>query len=421
MATIPSPHSQVISPRYLELDALRGFAVMGILLMNIVGFSMPEMAYINPATYGGTDTPDIIAWFFSFLFIDGKMRGLFTFLFGASMILVCERAEAKGENPAKTHFSRMGWLAIFGLAHYFFIWWGDILFLYAAIGCGAYFMRGWPADKLIRWAVIIYVSGFVTYAAFTGSLFFLQSSAEAAGAGSEADKQYQEALSGIAPSATVIAEEVTLHLSGYLEILRTKASEMWFGPLAMVVQNFMETLPFMMFGMALYKNGFLTGEWDVDRYRRMARFSLLISLALLIPMGIFVVLSDFEALITINVVMSWSMPSRLLMTIGYLALLILLIRKYANHPVMHRVAAAGRVAFSNYLGTSLLLTFIFYGWGLGYYGSVDRAELYLFVTSVWAIMLFWSKPWLLRFRYGPLEWLWRSLARMELQPMRIAK
>jgi len=107
------------------------------------------------------------------------------------------------------------------------------------------------------------------------------------------------------------------------------------------------------------------------------------------------------------------------MTIGYIALLVYLIQKFAQHPVMHRVAAVGRAAFTNYLATSLLMTFIFYGWGLGLYGQVGRAELYLFVLGAWALMLLWSKPWLMRFRFGPLEWLWRSLARRKVQPMRI--
>jgi uncharacterized protein len=407
--------------RFLELDALRGFAVMGILLMNIVGFSMPEMAYINPAVFGGTDLPDSIAWILSYLFIDGKMRGLFTFLFGASLILICERADAKGESPAGTHFSRMIWLMVFGLAHYFFIWWGDILFLYAVIGCGAYFMRNWTVDKLIRWAVILYFSGFFAYASSIGSLFYLQSMAESAGAGSEMGAEYREIMEGIAPSAVAIGQDVSLHLSSYGELFQYKITELWLGPLAMVFENGLETLPFMMFGMALYKNGFLTGGWEVQRYQRMARLTLLIGLVPLILICGFVVAQGFEPVITLNAVMAWSMPSRLLMTIGYLAILILLIKRFANHSLIHRVAAAGRVAFSNYLGTSIVMAFIFYGWGLGLYGSIGRAELYLFVFSAWAVMLFWSKPWLMRFRYGPLEWLWRSLAKRQVQPMVNAK
>ena len=76
------------------------------------------------------------------------------------------------------------------------------------------------------------------------------------------------------------------------------------------------------------------------------------------------------------------------------------------------------MAFSNYLGTSLICTTIFYGYGLGFYGELSRWALYPIVLGVWVLMLLWSKPWLARFRYGPLEWLWRSLARRELQKIR---
>ena len=122
---------QNLEQRHISLDAMRGFAVMGILAMNIIGFAMPEWAYVTPAAYGTDTLADKIAWAFSFIFIDGKMRGLFSLLFGASMMLVIDRAAANGESPAQVHFRRMAWLALFGLAHYFFIWFGDILFLYA--------------------------------------------------------------------------------------------------------------------------------------------------------------------------------------------------------------------------------------------------------------------------------------------------
>ena len=126
-------------------------------------------------------------------------------------------------------------------------------------------------------------------------------------------------------------------------------------------------------------------------------------------------------LLMINAHYAWNWPSQMLMTLGYAALLVGLIRSRAASAWMQRVAAVGRAAFSNYLGTSLLMTFLFYGWGLGLYGSVGRAELYLVVLGAWALMLLWSKPWLTHFRYGPLEWLWRSLARGKIQKMAVKK
>ena len=104
------------------------------------------------------------------------------------------------------------------------------------------------------------------------------------------------------------------------------------------------------------------------------------------------------------------------MVVGYAALIILLTRK--GGALIERIAAAGRAAFTNYLGTSLIMTPVFYGWGLGLYGQLSRAQAWMFVPLVWLIMIAWSKPWLDRFHYGPFEWAWRSLARGRLQPMR---
>ena len=120
--------------RYITLDAMRGFAVMGILAMNIIGFAMPEWAYITPAAYGGDSAADRIAWAFSFVLIDGKMRGLFSLLFGASMMLVIDRATAKGESATRVHYSRMIWLALFGRAGS----WNGMTLLNAAIRDSVY-------------------------------------------------------------------------------------------------------------------------------------------------------------------------------------------------------------------------------------------------------------------------------------------
>ena len=119
------------SPRFLEMDALRGFAVMGILAINIAAFAQPEMAFVNPLVASHASDLDVASWAANFILFDGKMRGLFSLLFGASTALVIERAIAGGQSAAKVHFFRMAWLAVFGLIHFFFIWFGDILFLYA--------------------------------------------------------------------------------------------------------------------------------------------------------------------------------------------------------------------------------------------------------------------------------------------------
>ncbi|MDP3310855.1 MAG: sodium-dependent bicarbonate transport family permease [Polaromonas sp.] len=107
------------------------------------------------------------------------------------------------------------------------------------------------------------------------------------------------------------------------------------------------------------------------------------------------------------------------MAIGWAALLVWWTQRATGSALLRRLAATGRAAFTNYLGTSIVMTTLFYGYGLGWYGALNRAELYGVVIATWALMLAWSLPWLRRFRYGPVEWLWRSMARLEWQPMRI--
>jgi uncharacterized protein len=404
----------IATARHITLDALRGFAVMGILAMNIVAFAAPEAASLKPALEGSPTPADIGSWVASFVLFDGKMRGLFSLLFGASMLLIVERAEAKGENPGYVHFRRMAWLAVFGLAHFLFIWWGDILFLYAAIGCIAFLFRAQESRVLIMLAVVIYTIGFVLMALMTGSMWLVAFAAQAPNADPELVRSYADMLKEISGSA----REFSVYSGRYADIVTYRGTVQWAQPFAGIATNFCETLPFMMIGMALFKNGFLTGEWNGARYRTWALAGIGLGGIGYVLFAALAIAHNFNILLIVNMVIAWSYPFRLMMILGYAAALILLVKATCNSAFMARVAATGRSAFSNYLGTSIIMTTIFYGYGFGLFGKVERPALWLFVIGAWLAMLLWSKPWLDRFHYGPMEWLWRSLARMQLQPMR---
>lgn len=402
--------------RLITLDALRGFAVMGILAMNITAFSMPFMAYFNPHIYGGDSGANLVSWFFGAVVFDGKMRGFFSLLFGASMMLVIDRAGAKGESAAKTHYARMFWLALFGLCHFFFIWFGDILFLYASVGSIAFAFRNWEAKRLIKWGLVIYLVGTIGYSVAMSGMLMQQNDARAPGASADVVKSYKEMVKPF--GAEEARKEAALYRSSYREIVTHKLTKQKFDPLITVLQAIVETLPMMMFGMAMLKSGYITGQADPALYRKWAWGGILVGGVLTTIFACIQFRSGFDSLVVMNAEIAWTGLPRLLMTIGYASALILLIRRFAQSGFIMRVAAAGRAAFTNYLGTSIVMTTIFYGYGLGLYGTIERAALWLFVLGAWAVMLLWSKPWLMRFQYGPLEWLWRSLARMEVQPMR---
>jgi uncharacterized protein len=135
-------------------------------------------------------------------------------------------------------------------------------------------------------------------------------------------------------------------------------------------------------------------------------------------LAVWLVATGYDAITALAVLFAWGAIPRLMLTIGYAALLIMAVDRLAGSAFLVRVAATGQTAFTNYLGTSIVMTTIFYGYGLGLYGDISRAGLWAFVFGGWILMLLWAKPWLERYRYGPLEWLWRSLARMKVQPMR---
>jgi uncharacterized protein len=219
-----------------------------------------------------------------------------------------------------------------------------------------------------------------------------------------------------APGAAEIARDRAIYLSGFIDRLRIVWAEE--SPFTDIFLLGPETLSLMLFGMWGRKSGFLTGAWDDASYRRIALIAIPVGLIAFAAIVAVDIASGFHLPYLFAGLSAASAPFRPLMAFGYAALIILLCRNPGW--LAQRIAAVGRTAFTNYLGTSLVAAFVFYGWGLGLYGKVSRAEAWLLVPLVWLVMLAWSKPWLERFRYGPLEWLWRSLARLELQPMRKA-
>lgn len=404
-------------PRIATLDIVRGVAVMGILAMNIVAFALPPEAYMNPAAYGTETRADFVSWLGSFIFIDGKMRGLFSFLFGAGVLLVIQRADANGEPSRAIHYRRMGWLLIFGLIHYYFIWYGDILTGYALIGMLAWFFRGKATRGLIKWAIGLLLVQFLLMALMAAGFFGASAAAAAPGATSETVRQWAEMQEGFGvPTARSLAETMALYRGGYSGIVAHQFTEGLWMPLVMLFLFGAETLGYMLLGMAALRSGFFKGEWSDAAYRGTALAGFGIGVPAYALFAWVLVRDGYSVPMIVAVVMAGTVLFRPAMIVATAALIILLTRRRGS--LTERVAAAGRAAFTNYLGTSIVMTTLFYGYGFGLFGALGRAELWLVVVAMWAVMLLWSKPWLERYRYGPFEWLWRTLARGRAQPMR---
>lgn len=403
--------------RLPTLDIVRGVAVMGILLLNILSFALPQAAYDNPRAYGGWHGPDLAAWAVNFVLFDGRMRGLFSFLFGASMLLVIERAEAADRSPAAIHYSRMAWLLAFGLAHLWLVWKGDILAHYALVGMIAFAMRRLPVSRLLVLGTMLALLGAFVFA--TIPLDVAQK--QCCTASPDQAARYAQALHGYAlsfgiPAPADIAKDLAQYRAGYAEIFRARLREDLTAPVSLLFLFGPETLAYMLFGMAALRSGMLAGAWAPARYRRWLIVCWGIALPAYAALALYLVHSRFELLPVAIAVLPLAALVRPPMIAGWICLILLLVRR--GGPLVDRIAAAGRMAFTNYLATSLICTTLFYGYGLGWYGHLSRWQLYPVVFAVWALILLWSKPWLDRFRYGPFEWLWRSLARARLQPIR---
>ena len=380
--------------RLVALDFTRGIAVLGILLLNIVAFSWPEIVYVSPrAPTAPVSAADDWTYLAIFVLADGKFRGLFSLMFGASLLLFVERADAAGRDGEALQRRRLGWLARFGLAHYFLLWWGDILFLYAVCGFLVLGLRGRSPRALAAIALTIYVAGALAMGAITAVPAFVASE------GAEMVAQY----------AAEARAEIPVRLAAWPDQVAHNFRADWSDPLTTVAISWFETIPLMLVGMAFYKSGLFAGVWDAARLRRWAVRGIAGGLALTLPLAWWLWREAFAVPMSLFVWLGPAAFGRLASVVGYAALAVILARRFAASGLGRRLVACGRMAFSNYLGTSLVMTFLFHGWGLGLYARYGRLELLAFVLLGWALMLGWSRPWLTRFRYGPLEWLWRSL------------
>ena len=387
--------------RLITLDLIRGIAVMGIFSVNVIGMAMIQAAYFTPAAYGFDNVGDKLVYAANLLLIDGKMRALFSMVFGASALLVIERAVAAGRSSARVHFSRMAALLLFGLAHYYLLWWGDILAQYALIGMVLFLFRKLGTRALLIWSLALLLwNGAPSTVMMTISL---------------PERLAQSADHSPRPAPDVLAEDRAVHHS-IATHARHMLSEKPLRPFMMALALLPETLGLMLLGMAAYRSGFFAGRWPDHRYRNVAMWGIGAGLLAGAASLVLVAQSDFAAPLTSIARNGWTVLFRPVMASGYAALAILLFRRPGW--LAERIAAVGRTAFTNYLGCTVIGVALFFRFAGGLYGDLSRGQAWLIAPPVWLLMLAWSKPWLDRFHYGPLEWAWRSLSRLKFQPLR---
>ena len=400
-----------VSPkeRIGSLDVLRGVAVLGILLMNSVCFSMVLAAYENPSVYDDLTGGGWWTWLTLHLFTDQKFMTIFSVLFGAGVCIFMERAEAKAHDAWQLQLSRMGWLLFIGLVHAYLIWYGDILVSYAVAGVVIAFVRKWKPRTLLLLGLFSAVGITLCINFLFGLMFSYWPPEFLEEMRSSSDLTSQQNVS-----------EIAAYTGSWFEQLRHRVPtslmmHLFFVPMFI----FWRAVGLMLIGMALYRWGILSAKQSVKFYVTMVIVGLLVGLPL-IGVGVWQKSINGWDPLKHYIDGNWNIVGAVFVAGAWIGLVMLVCKNQWFPFARKALAAVGRMALTNYIGQSLICTYLFYGHGLGWFGQVGRVQLLGIVAAIWIFQIIFSLVWLHFFRYGPLEWAWRSATYMKLQPLLVS-
>jgi uncharacterized protein len=409
--------------RIESLDVLRGVALLGILLLNILGFGLHSAGYFSPLI-GMGDHPglNLAVWGGVNLFFEGAMRALFSMLFGAGVVMFTTGlgSTSGAVKSGWLHYRRTFWLLAFGLFDaYVLLWTGDILIVYALCGALLYPLRKLSPKTLVILAGILLVLTSIMYEGIGLSMQSGRAAAEEIArdpaAAGDPEKQamagiWDEFSGDFQVDDTAQQEELAARRGSYPEVAAFSAGYMN-ETLLFVVPMFLfwDALAMMLLGMAFYRMGLLTGERSTRFYLRLTTWGFLVGLAANgweLARGF---QTDFDIIVIFSYMQGTYHVGRLGMALGWMGLVMLICRGGLLAGLRRRLAAVGRMALTNYLMHSLICLFLFTGAGFGLVGELERWALYPIVFAIWALQLWLSPWWLDRCAFGPAEWLWRTL------------
>ena len=394
--------------RILAIDVLRGFALLGILLMNVQSFSMVSAAYFNPNASGYFEGADRAIWVVVHVLSDQKFMTLFSVLFGAGITLMSGRASKSGASPVALHYRRTFWLLVIGAIHAYLMWMGDVLVWYALCALVVYWFRNVrPKWQLAAGLASLALGSLISLA---GGLSIPQMPEDAR----------QALLQDWEPDVETVAQEVEAYRGGLTDQLEHRIpAAIGMHTVAFLFFAAWRAGGLMLVGMALFQWGVLSAARSPAFYRR----AVLAGFGLGLPLVVYGVAWNDRAGWSLEASrfqgMQFNYWGSLLVSFGYLGVVMLLCQSDAFEGAKRRLAAVGRMALTNYLLQTVLGTFVFYGHGLGWFQSTARPGQMAVVFAIWALQLVASPMWLERFRFGPAEWVWRSLTYWKLQPFRL--
>ncbi len=388
------------------LDVLRGLALFGIIAANMRAFSAPLAAYFNLSLMWNDpwnrNVQDVLG-----VFVLTKFITLFSFLFGIGFAIQMSRAKDKGVSPGKHYARRLLVLFLLGMAHGFLLWSGDILAPYALMGAILYLFRKRTQKTVLIWSVALFMWPFVPSA--------LMLLAQMAGAPVQGPPQ---------PDAQQLQRIVQVFSQGtYAEIFSERLKELaflWMG----IVAFYPRFLGVFLFGLYCWRSGLIENlSAHAGLLRKLRLAGLAVGLPLSVTGVVMVRALDLVAF-------SPSVPGFIaelatglgtpFLSLFYASSVALLMFDEKWRKRLHGFAAVGRTALSNYLLQSILCTLLFYSWGFGLYGKAGPAWGLVPTFSIYFVQVLLSIWWVRRFRFGPVEWVWRTLTYARRQPMRLA-
>lgn len=432
-------NDQIIRPinlqqRNFTMDVMRGIAVLGILLMNVPGFAIHEFYLFWNDTIAQKLTVDGFIFKSAMLLFDGRMRGLFTLLFGAGLMLFIANKQNQSIQVADAYFRRMMWLLLFGLVDsYLLLWTGDVLFEYALCGIFIYAFR----NLRVRYILIL---SFISLSVYTyiGAQPFHETRAKAfeylrvenlirnGKTVSESEKRahddfamnivgrhYPFSDTSMKQIQKEAAERAKIHHGNYFTILEDHAGNSYEYHSQIFFSIFGESFGTMLLGMALYKLGFFYGQLRKRIYWLMAILGVLLGLgfiAVFMKLQVRTQLELWQCYSWRNFSIAYfEQAGRILSTLGYAAVIYLLTQAKALNRFLNLFSNVGRMALSNYIMQTVFCSLYFFGFGLNHYGEYKASGLLLFVICIWLIQITYSNIYMHYFKMGPLEWLWKRL------------
>jgi uncharacterized protein len=408
-----------------SIDTIRGAALLGILAINIVGFAQPRQSIAYPAIAGGFEGINFALWCLADLFMEGKMRAIFSMLFGASVVIFTSAKQARiGNEVADLYYRRMIWLIVFGVLHAYLIWPGDILYAYGVTGLLLYPVRK-SAPRALIIAGLVFLAVISTKELIHGlELRSLRNAAESINAysvGQPPNERWANAIRESKPEPADILAMVKARRSDWWTSFQWRIATAKENQTTEFYQmEFWDVCGMMLIGMGLFKLGVFSALRTSREYVALAACGYGIGLSLGVFSIWFRLGANFDPA-TITLLHSIHQVVRLSVALGHIALLALVCQAGMLRLLTSRLARVGQMALTNYILHSVICALVFYGVGLGLYGKMERREYYLVVLSIWVFQLVVSPIWLAQFRFGPLEWLWRTLTYWSLQPMRLPR